>query len=249
MRAIAINIGANTNEPGFRGPVRPDGRFEYVPIPESEPVADAPTYGDLAPHLDVAIPERLHDTPVHLDPEFPSYPCGERYTYGDEHGVKAGPLSDLSAGDYVFFYATLSVTAPADWLPPEWGAFVIGHFRLARDPVTGEEYGSLPDAEQAAFANNAHVRRDPVDARVFLLGDSDGSRLYDHCVPLSTPTAGSEANALVTRLSNDSGRGPWWRRPLRFDGAATRRLLAVGAATDASGEWGAVVGQPSDYHR
>ncbi|MDY6819435.1 MAG: hypothetical protein SVG88_12300, partial [Halobacteriales archaeon] len=26
VRAVAINVGANTNEPGFRGPIYPDGR-------------------------------------------------------------------------------------------------------------------------------------------------------------------------------------------------------------------------------
>jgi len=236
VRAIAINVGANTNEPGFRGPVHPDGRFEFVPIPESEPVENAPTYGDLAPYLEVSIPGGLRDTPVHLDPEFPEYPCCERYTYGDEHGVKAGPLSELSAGDYVFFYATLSVldrdgtgdasAAPPSWLPPEWGAFLVGHFRLARDPVTGEEYRELPPARREPFANNAHVRRDPVDARVFLLGDPEGSCLYERCVPLSRPEGGTEANGIVTDLSSDSGRGPWWRRPLQFDHESARLLLA-----------------------
>ncbi|MFC7134678.1 MULTISPECIES: hypothetical protein [Salinibaculum] len=227
MRAIAINVGANTNEPGFRAPVRPDGTFEYVPIPESEPARDPPTYGDLAPHLDTPIPDDLRATPVHLDPEFPEYPHCERYTYGDEHGIKAGPLSGLAAGDYVFFYATLSVTDPAPWLPPAWGAFLIGHFRLAQDAITGEEYARLTEADRAPFANNAHVRRETVDARVFLLGDPDESRLYERVLPLSRPTGGTDASPLVTALSSDSGKGPWWRRPLRFDERATRRLLAL----------------------
>jgi len=241
-RAVAINVGANTNEPGFRAPVYPDGRFEYVPIPESEPVAGAPTYGDLDPHVDVSIPADIQETPVHMDPEFPEYPTCERYTYGDEHGVKAGPLSELAAGDYVLFYATLSVRRPGDrptgetdrsdtdpadaWLPQKWGAFVIGHFRLARDPVTGTQYESLSSDERAPFANNAHVRRDPVDARVFLLGDPEDSQLYERCVSLSRPTGGTDPNAVVTGLSSDSGRGPWWRRPLRFDERACSRLLA-----------------------
>lgn len=237
MRAIAINVGANTNEPGFRGPIYPDGRFEYVPIPESERADGAPTYGDLAPHLDVSIPTDLLGTPVHLDPEFPEYPCCERYTYGDEHGVKAGPLSELSAGDYVLFYATLSVAdgeGETSWLPPEWGAFLVGQFRLAQDPVTGEEYERLSATEREPFANNAHVRRDPVDARVLLLGDPDGSRLYERGVPLSRPEGGVEAGALVTRLSDDSGRGPWWRRPLRFEGESARRLVRICATAGES---------------
>jgi hypothetical protein len=231
MRSIAINVGANTNEPGFRGPVRPDGSFEYVPIPESEPVTEAPTYGDLAPHLDTDIPKELHGTAVHLDPEFPEYPFCERYTYGDEHGVKAGPLSELAAGDYVFFYATLAATgesgAATDWRPPEWGAFLVGQFRLAWDPLTAEDFETATPARREPFANNAHVRRDPIDARVFLLGAPEDSRLYERCVPLSRPSGGVEHNALVARLSDDSGRGPWWRRPLRFDERATPRLLAV----------------------
>jgi hypothetical protein len=224
MRAIAINIGANTNEPGFRGPVHSDGRFEYIPIPESEETREqVPTYGDLSAHLDTPIPSDIAETPVHLDPEFPEYPFCERYTYGDEHGVKAGPLSSLSAGDYVFFYATLSVAEPASWLPPEWGAFLIGHFELARDPLVPEEGGVDPTG--GPFANNAHCKRVPVDARVLLLGESDGSALYDRAIPLSEPEGGTTANDIVVELSSDSGRGPWWRRPLRYEPAATERLL------------------------
>ena len=227
---VAINIGANTNEPGFRAPVWADGRFEYIPIPESKPTAEAvPTYGDLAPHLTTDIPAAIADTPVHLDPEFPEYPFCERYTYGDEHGVKAGPLSALSAGEYVFFYATLSVAEESEWLPPRWGAFVIGHLRLAHYPVTGTEYETLSSAERAPYANNAHVKRETNDARVLLLGDPDESKLYDRAVPLSAPTGGTDANWLVTECSDDSGKGPWWRRPLRFDSSATDTLLEATA--------------------
>ena len=224
MRAVAINIGANTNEPGFRGPVYADGTFEYIPIPESEPTTESvPTYGDLAPRLDTEIPDALAETPVHLDPEFPEYPCCERYTYGDEHGVKAGPLSELSAGDMLLFYATLTVTGEAAWLPPEWGAFVIGAFVLAADPVTPEEDG-VPESEYSYFENNAHTKRDPPDARVLIRGDPERSRLFEEGVPLSEPTGGTDANDIVTGLSADSGRGPWWRRPLRFDERGTARL-------------------------
>ena len=234
MRSVAINVAANTNEPGVRGPLFSDGAFEYVPIPESEPtrpVATVPTYADLDLTTDVPADYRSH--PVHLDPEFAEYPGCERYTYGDPNGVKAGPILDLSAGDVLLFYATLSTDGDRpDWAPPEWGAFLIGQFRLARDPMTGEQYRDLPtDAEpRAVFANNAHVKRDPFDARVLVHGDPDASRLYDTAVPLSTPDAGSEANAVVTALSADSGKGPWWRRPLRFDPDATDRLLALDPA-------------------
>ncbi|WP_255150921.1 hypothetical protein [Halorarius halobius] len=228
MRAVAVNVGANTNAPGFRGPAFADGSFAFLPIPESEPTCEpVPTYGDLTPHLPVAVPDRVRDTPVHLDPEFPEYPHGEAYTYGDPHGVKARPLADLAAGDWALFYATLDTAGedPPAWQPPEWGAYLVGGFRLARDPVT--DYDALPAAERERFASNAHVKRAEMDAAVLLRGDPDDSRLFDRAVPLSGRDAGVDANRLVTDHSADSGKGPWWRRPLRFDDAGTEALFDV----------------------
>jgi len=230
-RTVAVNVAANTTLPGARGPVYPDGSFRYVPIPEREPTAaPVPTYRDLPLPPEFDVPEATLDRRVHLDPAFAEYgPC-ETYTYGDEHGVKARPLSDLAAGDHVLFYATLSVVGDpadrADWLPPEWGTFAIGRFRLAEDPVSGAQYRELPATERERFASNAHVKREEMDAEVLLLGDPDESELFGTAVPLSTPAGGSEANWLVTDLSSDSGKGPWWRRVMRFDDEETAALLA-----------------------
>lgn len=278
-RAIAINVAANTNLPGFRGPIYPDGTFAYVPIPERKPTrADAtvPTYADVAAGLEAdprtdfdADPrtdldadrgvetasgvdtdrgsyrrrdgertlralagdrwDAVADRPVHLDPEFPTYPGGEAYTYGDEHGVKAGPLSKLAPGDSLFFYATLSLAGDpddaADWIVPDWGAYLIAEFRVER-ALTGEAYEALPADERAAFANNAHVKRAPFDAKVLVAG-GPGSRLFDRAVPLSAPDAGATANRLVAGLSNDSGKGPWWRRRFWYDDAATAELRRI----------------------
>ncbi|MFB6121514.1 MAG: hypothetical protein ABEJ68_10410 [Halobacteriaceae archaeon] len=222
-RAVAVNVGANTNAPGVRGPIFPDGTFEFVPIPETEPTdGDVPTYADLDLRTD--LPAEVLDSPVHLDPEFAEYPCCERYTYGDPHGVKARPLLDLAAGDYALFYATLAPRGDGhpDWVVPDWGAYLVGAFELARDPVSGEEYPDLPADERAAFANNAHVHRETFDAAVLLAG-TERSSLFDRPVPLSSD-AGTEANRLVTDRSADSGKGPWWRRPLRFDADAVTAL-------------------------
>ncbi len=226
-RAVALNVGANTNEPGFRGPIHPDGRFTFVPIPESQPtVVRPPTYAELDLDLPFELPAAVADRPVHLDPEFPEYPFGERYTYGDPWGVKARPVLELSEGAYLLFYATLDPVDGVDssgWVSPGWGAYLIGHFRLARDPIEGEAIETLSAAERARFANNAHRRRDPFDAAVLVAGDGT-SRLYETAAPLSG-ASGTEANHVVTSWSEDSGRGPWWRRPLRFDEGATDRLL------------------------
>lgn len=224
-RAVAINVGANTTAPGVRAPIFPDGSAEFVPIPETEPTVDPPpTYDDLDLVTDVPDP----DQPVHLDPEFADYPHCHRYTYGDPWGVKARPLLELSAGDRVYFYATLEPRGRdhPSWVTPEWGAYLIGVFELARDPISGDAYPTLPAATKSVFASNAHVRRDPFDAAVLLEGDPAHSGLLDTVIPLSGDH-GTTPNHLVTDLSTDSGRGPWWRRPLRYEPAAAADLHRI----------------------
>ena len=239
-RAVAINVAANTNLPGVRGPIYPDGRFVYLPIPEREPVdpaAEIPTYDDLlaalAP-LPFELPSATRDRTVHLDPEFAGYPGCDSYTYGDEHALKAGPISELEPGDSLFFYATLMRHEPpaavdtdpaVEWVAPEWGAYLIGEFRVDR-VLDSDACRSLSPAERAAFATNAHRKRAEFDAKVLVRG-TDRSRLFDRAVPLSAPDAGATANRLVTELSNDSGNGPWWRRQLWFDPEATATLRSI----------------------
>ncbi|WP_144797940.1 Nmad3 family putative nucleotide modification protein [Halorubrum depositum] len=266
-RAVAVNVAANTNQPGFRGPVYPDGWFAYVPIPESAatlprerfPVDEPlPTYADL--DLPFAVPADLRETPVHLDPEFPGVHGRDRATYGDPHGVKAGRIAGLDPGDWLLFYATLSLR-PHGWagpgesasageteraaladrdddLAPDWGAYLFAGIRVERvlavgDGGTGDDASGGEDAprtvDRAAAAalapTNAHLKRDPFDARVVVAGDASASGPFERVVPLSTPEAGADANRLVTALSSDSGRGPWWRRPMAFDADATEILL------------------------
>ncbi|QKY17123.1 hypothetical protein [Halorubrum sp. CBA1229] len=266
-RAVAVNVAANTNQPGFRGPVYPDGSFAYVPIPESAatlprgrfPVDEPlPTYGDL--DLPFAVPADLRETPVHMDPEFPGVHGRDRTSYGDPHGVKAGRIADLGPGDWLLFYATLSLrphgwggpsgTAaggatdelrPDDDLAPDWGAYLFAGLRVERVLAVGDGGsggggsgdgggtgdGSTVDRDAAAALapTNAHLKRDPFDARVVVAGDPTASGLFERVVPLSTSETGAEANRLVTALSSDSGKGPWWRRPLAFDADAAATLL------------------------
>ena len=257
-RAVAINVAANSSLPGFRGPVYPDGRFEYVPIPEREPVPDGatdgpwrgqrdrvPTYADL--DLSFPAPTAVADRAVHLDPAFAGVHGAPTTTYGDEHGVKAGPISTLEPGDHLLFYATLSLhpgpetvgddppepaafdREPAPDLPPTWGAYLVGDLVVDR-PFADPEPAALTATERETVAGNAHLKRVDPEPAVLVAGDDDASGLFDRAVPLSTPAAGTEANDLVTALSNDSGKGPWWRRVLRYDVDATDDLLAAVAA-------------------
>jgi len=237
-KAIAINVAANTNLPGFRGPIYPDGSFVYLPIPERESTADSvPTYDDVLAELDelpFSVDDEIRQLPVHLDPEFAGYPSCSQYTYGDEHGLKAGPLSELNEGDSLYFYATLTrhdppagveIGPPVEWVAPEWGAYIIGEFRVDHVYDT-EACETLAPEDRQSVASNAHCKRDPFDAKVLVVG-TDDSQLFDRAVPLSSPEGGATANRIVTELSNDSGKGPWWRRRLWFDADATEQLRAM----------------------
>lgn len=229
--AVAINVAANTSLPGVRGPIYPDGSFTYLPIPEREPTAaTVPTYGDLTAELALPfdLPSDLHDRRVHLDPAFAEYPRCEAYTYGDEHGVKAGPISTLTEGDHLLFYATLTTHGEPvrAWIPDDWGAYLIGAFRVA-EVLTGEQFRALDPTDRERFAGNAHVKRTAFDARVLVRGAPEGSGLFDRAVPLSAPDGGATANRVVTALAGDSGAGPWWRRVMRFDAEAAVEVLAL----------------------
>ena len=222
---IAINVGANSTLPGIRGRIWPSGAFEYIPIPEREPTGTwVPTYGD----LDVEVPADLEAVPVHLDPSFDEYPHCVGYTYGDEHPVKAGPLSTLRAGDFLWFYASLEPTEGGPtWAPSRWGAFVIGQFRLAVDAFDPRDSTDLPEHLRRQCSSNAHAKRVEPDARTIIIGDPVESMLFDRAIPLSAPSAGTDANAFVTDLAGDSGRGPWWRRVLRFDADAAEAFIGA----------------------
>jgi len=225
MKSVAINIGANSDTPGSRGPIYADGSFEYVPITESDETVTGPTYLDLG--LDGSRPASAQDTVTHFDPEFPEYDYGQNYTYGDRHSPKTARISELHEGDTLFFYATLDYASEDepqhDWINEDWGAYIIGHFTLERPPVSKQEYDSLSGNLKDRFDRNAHVRREAFDAEYLVLGDPAASRLYKTPIPLSGET-GIEANEYVTVHSEDSGNGPWYRRPLEFDETGTGRL-------------------------
>jgi len=226
VKSVALNIGANSDTPGGRGPIFADGSFRYIPITESDATVLEPTYRHLG--LDETRPKAAHDSVTHFDPEFPELEYGQNYTYGDRHTRKTSEISKLNKGDVLFFYATLDYAddnnPEFDWINEEWGAYIIGHFRLERDPVPKDEYEEMPAEVKSQVGSNAHFRREEFDAEYIVLGDREQSQLYDKPIPLSGDT-GTAANRVVTSLSEDSGAGPWYRRPLPFNEDATEKLL------------------------
>lgn len=226
MKGIAINVGANSNTSGGRGPIHSDGTFNFVPITENDEYdVSEPTYHKLG--LKDARPTSIHDEPAHFDPEF-EFDYGENYTYGDRHAIKTREIANLEEGDVLFFFATLDYADEAepeyDWINTDWGAYIIGHFTLECDPIPKKSYDSLPEDTKERVSTNAHFRRDEFDAEYLVLGDPEDSSLYERAIPLSEDT-GTRANDLVSVHSEDSGDGPWYHRVLDFDEDGTRALL------------------------
>jgi len=108
MRALLVRVGADQSESGgrFNGPV--DARtneFAYIPISEDiaqDPALETP-YLLVSPVLmrfGIALPPRLEQTSMHLDPDF------SHRTYGDR-GRRGYRINTLDPGDALVFYAGL----------------------------------------------------------------------------------------------------------------------------------------------
>ena len=184
-RVFIINVGANTASP-LQSPVFEDGTFEFMPIPEYEPLdsqevlsfddlrqfnhPDKPLL-DLFPRPAISLAEKVHN-----DPEFLTF------TYGDNIQQK-GKLRDLQPGDFLFFLARL-VPYNNNRFEHEKAYFaLVGYLEIAellKDPDS-------PFFTSPAFARNAHIRRWRVNPASFdkfvVFKGSNNSRRFKYAVP------------------------------------------------------------------
>jgi hypothetical protein len=166
-RGHLLRVGIDSDYGGWNAPVDPEtGDFVYVPIPEEEPVRP----GHERPYelaqrglarfgecygVTVELPAALRGRNMHLDPDF------EHLTYGDVN-AKAKRLLELSAGDFLVFYAGLEPRPGT--AAPHAGRLVyavIGMLVLREDPriVVDEETGEVVGLPEETHACNAHTRR------------------------------------------------------------------------------------------
>lgn len=169
MTVVLCGVAADTGNVDPVPAVGPDGRFEYVPIPEKGPTMETATYGTiarrhgegvLADDIDRVRPnsegewcegrQALYDQPVHHDPNFAAL------TYGEHRPAYVARLSRLERGDAVAFYAGMP-TRDA----PEKHRYLIGWFTVDETPIVLEQ-----DADHArkaavfdAHPENAHAKR------------------------------------------------------------------------------------------
>jgi len=104
-----INVGVNSSHKGLKSPLFPDGKFEFIPIPDPflSYSRTGLKYNQLKALNGVKIAELVkedyHHRGVHNDPEF------DTNTYGDYPTFypRAANLKRLSKGDSLFFFARL----------------------------------------------------------------------------------------------------------------------------------------------
>jgi len=104
-----INVGVNSSHGDLKSPLFPDGKFEFIPIPDPFLSCSGKglKYNQLKAFNGVTIAELVkedyHHKWVHNDPEF------DTNTYGDYPTFypRAANLKRLSKGDFLFFFARL----------------------------------------------------------------------------------------------------------------------------------------------
>jgi hypothetical protein len=216
-KIVVLNVGASTKDLGIRGPIFEDGRFAFVPIPETQGELGT-TYRDLG--LSKYVPETCANLVAHNDPEF------ETFTYG--HAMRVGdvkPLRALQPGDFLFFMATLDFRGPEQtrtkWINPNWGAYLIGFFRI-QHIIEGTEFENARPEIKQLFARNAHLEDGHFDVDWAIKGDLNSAKLKI-AVPLSDPAEGKLPNQLTKSvflaewLEANPGKEPkgWYRWVLK----------------------------------
>jgi hypothetical protein len=178
-KALLLRVGIDRGTGGARSPIFPDGRFEYLPIPEDRRSRSGLTFATLPSRhgntLAGFLPPRIAAQQPHLDPDF------EAFTYGDAALRKRRQLLRLRAGDLLVFYAGLEPWPRGD-IPR---LFLIGLlavkevYSLSADRIAGDR------ALRRRFGKTAHFLLEPLDPELALVvGDERQSRLLGRALPL-----------------------------------------------------------------
>jgi hypothetical protein len=183
QKVFLLNVGANCSHGSLRSPVFADGRFEFLPIPETQvdncDTQIIPKYCDL--FTEAMIPRSYLNRLAHSDPEF------ESFTYGDypTRTPRVSVLRHAQKGDFLFFIARLVKYTDNGNYTSEAGFYLIGFFELL--DIIKEVNHPLNEQEIAMFAKNAHVRRALIDPKWYdgfwLFKGSERSQRFWKAIP------------------------------------------------------------------
>ncbi len=208
-KAMLIRIGMDLGTSAALGPVFPDGRFEYIPIPEwNRKTMETRTYANTTGHLGKRyseyLPNRLWNKRLHHDPDF------EACTYS-ESSVKRIYLRRMQKGDILAFYAGLK---PFRVPGGKEGLYLIGY--LVVDEML--DFDSMGEAERRSnslqHAKNAHILATDLKGLVIIVGNR--CALLDRAVKIS-------------RVGRDRRGGPNFKLSRKME-----QLLGVGGSIQRS---------------
>lgn len=158
MNGFLDRVGIDSTCGNWNAPALADGRFVYVPIPESSErqlrEGHRRTYDELMPALKasgVSLPAHLSGRAMHLDPDF------EHLTYGDQ-GSKAKRLDQLQLGDFIAFYGGFRNIQNGELVYALFGLLEV------QEKVAA---ASVPDGR---WYENAHTRRKPQPGEIVFRG-------------------------------------------------------------------------------
>jgi hypothetical protein len=239
-RIFLANVGANAAHigKGLQSPRFSDGTFEFVTIPEEQPLFELKGqaadkylvhYGELKcfnkpdKRLAQYLGKRTLDWPTHYDPEF------EHFTYGDEceQTPRSSALKQIRPGDLLFFLARLAdYDEKAGHFTGEAGFYLVGFLEIERI-VVGVR--SEPAAEELArIGHNAHVRRAQARPDLFY----DGFYVFEGSARSQrfkvAPAFGrTEAEQFLRDKNGQEWNWTEGRSPLQIIGSYTRACRCV----------------------
>jgi len=161
VAAFLANVGVNASHP-VSSPLRDDGTFDLLPIPETTPWRPPMLRG-------------WHNHAVHLDPDFTTSPA----TYGDNcrRAGRAYSLRRANQGDIIVFLARLQPASKAA------GFYLVGALDIDDILVDVKK-----DPGSGWWDANAHVRRARATGSwdsFWVFKGSRASRLFAAAIPFA----------------------------------------------------------------
>ncbi len=186
MKALLVRIGVDQSYGGWNAPVDAEGRFVYVPIPESPGTRFHAgldrRYSETLPALqrfcrdhncdlcgDLRFPQELLKRSMHLDPDF------DCLTYGDEGGRRGAGMVDMVDGDMLVFYGGLR---PVHECEHRLVYALLGMYVVA-------EVVPVAKIPPERWHENAHVRKVKRGETDIVVRAKPGvSGRFDRCLPI-----------------------------------------------------------------
>lgn len=212
MTVLLVGVGTDSDHVQPELHLDEDGRFEYLPIPETETEATAITYGEwelehhdgtamdliskIAPHGDdnwITDTNTIANHPVHHDPNFEALTFGDRRGGG---GKGAQIVSNLESGDVLGFYTGIK-QGPDDSM---FHRYLYGYMTVNEI----HDLSELPKEEYCEtlqeFSENAHAKR--------LIGS--GTPKHDDVVIVDGREPAMKLT-YPTRMSERLEQSPWYK--------------------------------------